>query len=186
MDQHILDQYRPEAAWFLHDPYGIHGLAHAARALVWAEQVGQSMLEQGRAVDMEVVRWAAAVHDVGRVNDGIDKPHGQRSADWACSDVGRLATNLSDGQLQQLAYLCIWHVPADAGAPVMTPELICLKDADGLERVRIADLDPQKLRTNRARKLPRLAQELFRASCHPASDPWEGVRKCAIDMGLWR
>ena len=52
------DRYRPRPEWFAHNPNGIHGIAHAARVLVWAEQVAAWMHDHGRPVDAEVVRWA--------------------------------------------------------------------------------------------------------------------------------
>ena len=44
-------------------------------------------------------------------------------------------------QIERLQYCCTWHVPPDKCAPEMIRELSCLKDADGLDRVRIRDLD---------------------------------------------
>ena len=61
----IPDRSRPRPEWFAHDPDGIHGIAHAARVLVWAEQVAAWMHDHGRPVDAEVVRCAAA--PAGRV-----------------------------------------------------------------------------------------------------------------------
>jgi hypothetical protein len=37
--------------------------------------------------------------------------------------------------------------------PAMEPELMCIKDADGLDRVRINDLNPALLRSEPARLL---------------------------------
>jgi hypothetical protein len=185
MVAYALDHYRPQPSWYRHNPYGIHGLGHAARVLVWAEQVGQDLAERGVAPDIEVIRWASAIHDVGRVDDWRDKPHGQRSADWAQAHKDLFGSTLSADRLAKLVYVCVWHVPADIDAPILTPELTCLKDADGLDRVRIRDLNPRLLRTDRARALCEDAQELFRLSCRQTGDPWESVRACAISMGLW-
>jgi hypothetical protein len=186
MSAYDLDPFRPQPAWYRHNPYGIHGLAHAARVLVWAEQVGQALSSAGQPVDMTVVRWAAAVHDVGRLDDGRDPLHGQRSAEWVRERRELLVPALTDGQLLQLAYVCTWHVPPDHFAPHFSPELTCLKDADGLDRVRIHDLDPDKLRTRHARDLAPGAAVLYHASRVEPGDPWEAVRACARRLGWWR
>jgi hypothetical protein len=181
----ILDPFRPQPAWYRHDPYGIHGLAHAARVLVWVEQVGRAMAAAGEPVDMTVARWAAAVHDVGRLDDGRDSGHGERSAEWVRAHRDLLVPALDAGQVEQLAYVCTWHVPNDHLAPRFTPELTCLKDADGLDRVRIYDLNPAKLRTPFARDQAAQADALFHASLAARGDPWEAVRTCALRIGLW-
>ena len=46
----------------------------------------------------------------------------------------------------------------------MTNELKVLKDADGLDRVRLGDLDPTRLRTDVAQSLIDTAQKLYDAS----------------------
>ena len=60
----------------------------------------------------------------------------------------------------------------------MTPELMCIKDADGLDRVRINDLNPSFLRTETARLLVAQAWDLYRAT-ESADDPWEAVLEAA-------
>lgn len=153
--------------------------------LVWADQVGLARTGQG-SPDMEVVRWAAAVHDVGRLTDGRDAGHGSRSAEWVEANGTLLEPGLTLPQQEQLAYICRWHVPDDNSAPEMTAELACLKDADGLDRVRIWDLDPRRLRSAAARDLAKAAKQLFSESQRMHGDPWEAARTCAQAMGLWR
>jgi hypothetical protein len=60
----------------------------------------------------------------------------------------------------------------------MTPELMCIKDADGLDRVRINDLNPSFLRTETARLLVAQAWDLYRAT-ESADDPWKAVLEVA-------
>jgi hypothetical protein len=60
----------------------------------------------------------------------------------------------------------------------MTPELMCLKDADGLDRVRINDLNPDFLRSARARSLVGAAWKLLYAT-ETVHNPWEAVMKAA-------
>jgi hypothetical protein len=182
------DAYKPDAAWYSNDAHGIHGIAHAARVLVWANLIGLWMIEQGKRTDLETVRWSASVHDVRRENDGKDPLHGHRSAAWVIeAKDGRIA-ELGAECKGQLAYCCRWHVPPDAEAPLMTPELMCLKDGDSLDRVRLGGLNPSFLRTDIARTLAGQAQFLCATSeAHPdfPNDPWNAVQRAALNMGLW-
>ncbi len=183
---YIFDQYRPSPEWFSHDPYGIHGIAHVARVLVWAECIGCGLNGDGLGLDLEVVRWAAVLHDVGRHDDGKDAGHGKRSAAWVRAHRDAVAL-LTEEQIEQVVYCCEWHDQEDRHAPRMTPMLKCLKDADGLDRVRIRDLNPAYLRTETARGLCDMAQKLFDATGHSRElRPWETVRKAAVELGFWR
>lgn len=183
----ILDNYRPQPQWFAHKPYGIHGMHHVTRVLVWADQIAQGMTERGETLDLTVVRWAALVHDVGRQNDWRDLEHGTRSAQWVKQARSTLFAGLSDAQVENLQYCCEWHVPRDELIPEKTNELICLKDADGLDRVRIDDLNPAYLRTDAARSHAADAQALLDATWNDRkTDPWERVRAAALELGWWR
>jgi uncharacterized protein len=179
----VLDDYMPQAAWF-HSPGGIHGLAHTARVLVWA-----NLLAEALGADVEVVRWAAAVHDVGRVDDGRDPEHGERSATWWLN-AGAVAPALGEAQRQAVASAVRWHVPWDDQVPMAarTPEWVCLKDADGLDRARLASvpvsgLDPRLLRTPHARGMVDLARALVDET---RGGGWDEVRAAALRGGLWR
>jgi len=57
-----LDRYRPIPERFAHDPDGLHGIAHAARVLVWAEQVAAWMHGHGRTATAGrwTRRWSGA------------------------------------------------------------------------------------------------------------------------------
>lgn len=182
-----LDAYRPATRWFQHDPWGIHGLAHACRVLVWADRLANEATAAGEQVDVEVVRWAAALHDVGRHDDGRDPDHGKRSAEWLIAHPQLTCQDLSPAQREVVAYCCRWHVPPDGAAPELIPELRILKDADGLDRVRINRLDPALLRSDVARALEPAAWDLFRAT-YPldGADHWQAVRSAALQRGLWR
>jgi uncharacterized protein len=181
-----MNAWRPSDAWYLHDPLGVHGLGHAARVLIWADRISSWMLQRNEQVDRDVVLWAAALHDVRRVDDGDDIEHGARAARWIRSGGAAERLNaLTDLQRERLAYCCEWHVPSDSQAPEMTPELVCLKDADGLDRVRLGDLDSSHLRTFCARRLSGAAQALFDRSegildANLDTCPWEAVRIAAI------
>lgn len=187
------DDWRPGDGCYLHDAGGIHGTGHAGRVLVWASLIGGWMRRQGIAVDLEVVRWAAVLHDVRRLHDGHDPLHGARCGAWV-GDGGFAATHgapaggLGAAQLDKIAYCCTWHVPPDRAAPAMTPELVCLKDADALDRVRLGGLNRRFLRTGLARALVRQAQclcDLSEVQTGFRQDQWQAVRQAAQHMEVW-
>jgi hypothetical protein len=173
-----LNTYRPSPSWFAHNPYGIHGIGHAARVLIWANLVGEQLRASGGALSIEAVRWAAVLHDVARLSDGWDRGHGARSADWVLENRDNLPFILPNELFEQVLLCCRWHEITDEDIPTMTPELICIKDADGLDRVRINDLNPDYLRSEAARLLVSQAWSLYHAT-ELADDPWEAVLKAA-------
>jgi hypothetical protein len=179
--------YQPNTAWYLHNPFGIHGIGHAARVLVWANLIGYWMLAKGRSLDLEVVRWAAVLHDVRRLNDASDHSHGTRCSKWLENGNSALQT-LCEEQKRKVAYCADWHVPPDREAPAMIPELVCLKDADALDRVRLGGLNVGLLRTDCAKAIVGQAQFLCDYSeIQPVfrNQPWNAVRPAGVRMGLW-
>jgi hypothetical protein len=148
-----IDKYRPLPDWFAYNPYGIHGVGHAARVFVWSNMIAARLLANGDFLNIDAIRWAAVLHDVGRLSDGIDKGHGARSADWVARHRDVLPDDLSDSVIDRILYCCRWHDTSDQMIPAMEPELMCIKDADGLDRVRINDLNPALLRSEPARLL---------------------------------
>ncbi len=158
-----LQPYVADEGWFRFNPQGIHGAPHTTRVLVWSEAIADLLGRPG-AVRREELRWAAAVHDVGRVDDGIDRGHGGRSAAWVRE---RLVTErpLASGlDLDVVAELCRWHEVRDQDIPGLTLELLILKDADALDRARLRDLDPGRLRLASSLGLVDAAARLERAT----------------------
>ena len=161
MTDPALTVYVPEPIGFRHNPHGIHGIAHAARVLVWVDELARSVAAPG-ALALEELRWAASCHDVGRLDDGRDPGHPRRSAEWVLANFDRVRPDAaSDLDLSKLAELCRWHTAHDRSTPVVTLELLILKDADALDRARLGDLDPSHLRLARSLGLVALAQRLF-------------------------
>ena len=70
-----------------------------------------------------------------------------------------------------------WHAPEDDQVPAWTPELTVLKDADGLDRVRLgpSGFDSSYLRTAEAGRLVDYAGELYRQAPHATS--WQEVAR---------
>jgi HD superfamily phosphodiesterase len=184
-----LDKYEPKIEWYLAPKlsYDVHGMGHATRVLIWADRIGRWMQEQGTPLDLEVVRWSAIFHDVRRETDGYDYEHGERAANWVEANAFNLPFDFNSQQIACTCYYCRWHVPRDEFIPEMTPELQCLKDADGLDRVRLGDLKVDYLRTNYAKTLVSQAQTLYKLSHYKRlKGEWTAVREAAIELGLWR
>lgn len=121
-------------------------------------------------------------HDVGRLDDGVDFDHGLRSAQWIKDN---LSGKMSPEMLDTVTYIVHWHVPPDTDAPVMTPELKVLKDADALDRVRLGDLDPRYFRTSAANALIGVAEELYQTYASSQIDPpFVAVVKAAQAIGV--
>jgi hypothetical protein len=186
-DHWELDAYRPDPSWYLHAPGGIHGVGHAARVLLWANHLARRDLAAGLVIDLEAVRWAAVLHDVRRQDDGRDAAHGTRAAAWIRLHARTILPALTTEQVARVAFAVEWHVPDDHAAPWLSPELRALKDADGLDRVRLGDLDVRYLRTDAARARVRDAALLYRRSSDDGrgSDPWTAARAAGLRLGLW-
>ena len=183
----VLDGYRSDPKWYLVPPTWLHGDAHAARVMVWANLLGRWLKADGVVVDLEVVRWSALLHDVRRVNDGRDPAHGERAAAWILAGGVPVLHNLGPERVDAIAACCRWHVPPDSAAPSMTPELACLKDADALDRVRLGLAHVGPLRLPGARLLLPQAVDLLAISNRPdaLTGAWSAVRVAAQRLGVW-
>lgn len=156
-----LRRYVPDDPWFRFSLRRIHGSAHVTRVLVWSETLA-GLIGRPDALRREELRWAAAVHDVGRENDGVDAGHGDRSATWVTRELAVLRPETRDLDLAFIAELCRWHETPDRRTERLSLELLLLKDADALDRCRLGDLDPSRLRLARSRTLIERAAQLER------------------------
>ena len=184
----LFELYRPQSQWFARPEEigNIHGINHEARVMIWQELLARLLINDGIILDQEALRWAAATHDTQRIADGSDFPHGKRAAAWIKRE---LQHRIPQGSLETVVYLNTWHVPPDSSAPAMTPELAVFKDADGLDRVRLYDLDPQFLRWGYSKTLlQHLAQALFEGSeikqQQEGCDLFDCVIETAVELGL--
>lgn len=180
----LFARYRPPIHWFLRpeEVGGIHGINHEARVMIWQELLARLLMREGIKLDQEALRWAAATHDTRRIADGLDFPHGERAAAWV-QQV--LEHRLPGRSLETVMYLNRWHVPSDNDAPVITPELAVFKDADGLDRVRLADLNPMFLRWHYSKTLLlSLAQALFEGSEIKRQREGYGLFDCVIEAAV--
>ena len=129
----------------------LHGAGHISRVMVLG-----ALLAQRAQLDENITQllmYACAYHDVGRVDDSVDDEHGLRAA----LQVEEL-TGLAGQPLHCLQAAVEAHSrPDERMGDVLTkygvadvayawPLAKLLKDADGLDRVRLDMLDPSYLR----------------------------------------
>jgi hypothetical protein len=144
-------------------------VAHTQRVLYLAELLGclEKLDEPARAI----LALAAVYHDIGRTSDGVDPAHGYASFGKA-DRMGLIQPEQHEGY-QAIKYLIETHCISDreglrlVNGYGMTDTaraarlLMFFKDADGLDRVRINDLNPDLLRLPVSPQLVRLAEEQY-------------------------
>jgi len=147
----------------------IHGRDHIQRVLLlsallaWKEEISED--------NIRLLYYAASYHDIGRVNDTYDTEHGTRSA----SRIHEI-TGLSGEELKMVQGAVAAHSRPDSKLESTMEEYEpfdfkrgielakFLKDADGLDRVRISDLNPAYLRHKSAAFLAPFAKVLVEES----------------------
>lgn len=152
-----VQRYFPKLSWFAPGPdtphlaphpEGVHGISHLSRVPLLAIAIGRH--EGLSEEDIQIAALAGGMHDVRRVDDRIDPDHGKRSAIWegnhkeeVFADLAEKEIFLTDTQFQQLQFLCMYHegsIPQDGFWPdSWMQSLKVLRDADALDRFRIAD-----------------------------------------------
>jgi len=156
------EEMLPLPELFLHSST-LHGQAHVGRVMVHALR----LIGATGAVEETIRVWAAVyLHDIARRHDGVAPRHGAE----ACARLRDLPETLA---LLARAGLREEDVPAvevavtrhsnGEGRPG-EPHLRLiqlLKDADGLDRVRLGDLDPRYLRIPAARGMASFAEQLY-------------------------
>ena len=166
----------PRPRWFwMQPPSHLHGRGHTARVMVWA-----AVLTRGTEW-FEPVVWAAACHDLRRQDDGADPEHGFRAGAWVRTRLPQMLRE-PPADLERIARACDWHVCPDRRSGWDHPVLWLLKDADGLDRVRLHNLDPSYLRHRETRRWLKQADLLYRAT-RRLQDPAR-IWQRAADLGL--
>ena len=124
----------------------IHGLGHIERTLCHG---GMSAMDEHLSeADTSLLLDACSYHDIGRSRDGLDFEHGSVAARFIGLVTGRTGEDLlilkaaveahSRKEKEMQSVLDKYH-PSDMARAKNIAQL--LKDADGLDRVRICDLD---------------------------------------------
>jgi HD superfamily phosphodiesterase len=163
----------PDPRWFLRPDgwdgsRGIHGVGHTLRVLVHAVEIADAVGVSGW--EMEALRVAALWHDIGRTDDGADYYHGAKSAGKVVG-LG-LHRGLDPDVVHAALYAVTHHSGSEehglrAGHRMPDPDSAIrvfriLKDADGLDRVRLGDLDTSYLRLPQSPSRLLRAEELLR------------------------
>lgn len=155
-------------AWF-HNPAGVHALSHTKRVLLLSLII--SYLEKFSQQDANLLCLASIYHDIGRSNDGYDPEHGNASYEKVLHEHLPVPDQFQDQEI--LRFLIQNHAIPDQSAYKKlnqynlaevdrTLKLYdAFKDADGLDRVRIRDLNPEYLRTGSAQHLLLAAHQLY-------------------------
>lgn len=154
-----LQNYWPQEVWFAH-PSQIHGINHSVRVLILQEILALHLIKSDCILDQEALRWAAATHDIGRIDDGLDLDHNERSGHLAQEYLKDI---VPEEVIKEVQYLNRWHNINEELIPNLTNELKVLKDADSLDRVRLSDLDIRYLHFPQAKELVSFAKLFFLA-----------------------
>jgi len=167
-DTYIVHAWDIENSYFL-DPESVHGVLHAKRVLLLTLIIGS--YEKLNDSDMEIVLTAAKFHDIGRTDDSYDEIHGILSfnkllqlklADKDMDDIHILhfiIDNHCISDSQGLENINKYQIK-DKDRAIYLYNI--LKDADGLDRVRLNDMDIKYLRLPISKKLPLVAQQIYK------------------------
>ena len=144
----------------------VHGQGHIERTMLHGAFCA---MEEGLdGEDTGLLLYCCAYHDVGRVNDRVDHLHGHRSAARLAGLTGQTGQALTmmmaavDAHSRPESHLqstLEGYAPAQWDRCLTLTQL--LKDADGLDRVRIYDLDVSHLRRQASRDREGFAEYLF-------------------------
>lgn len=151
----------PELFWH---PSSLHGQAHVTRVMVHAIRLVVATDQERLASQL----WASVfLHDLACTDDGVCHRHGADAAQ-RLRDEPDLQRRLDEGGITSADYAAIEAAVTAHSAPKEVsrdhahwPLIALLKDADGLDRVRLGDLDPRYLRYPQAREMIPFAQVLF-------------------------
>jgi HD superfamily phosphodiesterase len=164
---------QPDPRWFVR-PSGedasrtIHGVSHTLRVMVHVSEIALALRVSEWERDTAVL--AALWHDIGRTHDGGDYYHGAKSAGkvvglglhagWPADrvEVALHAVTHHSGDDAHAERAASWFADPEAAHRVFR----ILKDADGLDRVRLGDLDVSYLRFPENRSRVERARELLR------------------------
>ncbi len=178
----------PDPAWFLRPDgedgsRGIHGLMHTRRVMIHADEIAAAL--KAEPSTREAVILAALWHDIGRTDDGRDYYHGGKSAGKVVG-LG-LHRGLPLPMVELALFAVTHHSGGESHGERAAEEFLersdaallvfrILKDADGLDRVRLGDLDATRLRLPGSDRRVGRAKDLLRLYTEAEdSTPEEGA-----------
>ena len=142
----------------------LHGQAHVTRVMVHDMRLVDATGQHALGPQL----WASVfLHDLARTHDGTCDRHGADAAQRLRVEPD-LQLRLAEAGLTEADYPAIEAAVTAHSAPKDVsrkhphwPLIALLKDADGLDRVRLGDLDLRYLRHPEARGMVPFAQVLF-------------------------
>lgn len=144
--------FRIDPAWFDH-PSRIHGRGHTLRVMILAGELYRRLLRTGAGLRPNLYRdlmTAALIHDLGRRHDGLCHEHGRWAGEGkrGIAEDEFLGSALPEEEWKRIAEAVDAHARPDPVPPWPRGSLTALlKDADGLDRVRLReDPDPAYFR----------------------------------------
>ncbi len=158
-----LDRVVPDPDLFAHAS-DIHGQKHVARVMI----LGFLLVDRLNLPQLAPRLWAATyLHDLGRQHDGRCYDHGKFAVDRLAT-MPELRQLFAEGGVMEDDYEPIKTAVIHHCLPQELPRdhprwqlTALLKDSDGLDRVRLGDLDLEYLRFDVSRELVPLAQALY-------------------------
>lgn len=156
---------------YLNTPTGIHGIGHANRVLFLS--ILLSELYNLSDKDKELIFTSAIFHDIGRINQDINAIHGELSYRKMHQLALLSPQSLGCEDDNVLKYIMENHCKSDKKIYNQTGQygirdgnravflLKLFKDCDGLDRVRLGDLDINYLRNEKSKKLVDIAYLLL-------------------------
>ncbi len=157
-----IEQMAPPPELFTH-PSTLHGQAHTARVIIHT----LILLEVTGLQELAAPAWAAAyIHDIGRRHDGRCADHGSYALEKVAT-LPEVKDLIARGGVEQRHWDPIVTMVENHCRPELPPDhphwrhTAILKDADGLDRVRIHDLNPEFLRFPQSRALIPFAETLY-------------------------
>jgi hypothetical protein len=169
-DAKALGAKEVEEAVFL-DKAGIHGYNHSLR--VWLLSVKLAELAGLSEEDTRILLYCAAYHDIGRINNGQDHDHGFMSFQRV-KELNLLPEDMDSASAGIIRYIIENHPLDDLQGKENLDKYgltekerawklySVFKDADGLDRCRINDLNVKYLRTEAAKTSVKFAYELLK------------------------
>ena len=158
-----LGELAPPPSLFTHRST-LHGQSHVARVMVH----GFRLIEATGWVEETPRLWAAIyLHDIARTHDGVCYRHGG-DAMKKFESLPYLRVLFAQAGVRDEDYPLIHTAVVHHSLPQELDRAHAhwrltslLKDADGLDRVRLGDLDPRYLRNPEAREMVSFAEALF-------------------------
>ena len=158
-----LAELAPAPSLFAHRS-SLHGQSHVARVMVHAFR----LIEATGWIEEAPRLWAAVyLHDLARTHDGVCHRHGG-DAMKKLEQLPQTKALFSRGGVHDGDYAVIHTAVVHHSLPKELDRshphwrlTSLLKDADGLDRVRLGDLDPRYLRNAEAKHMVAFAETLF-------------------------